>query len=254
LSEAERAARARAHFHAWARSMADVPALWWDFRCRVPARRCDVHGFEHVRAPRAAGRTVILLGAHSTAIEFGGVAVASHLPQAVMVNRMSDPVIDWLVRRVRDRYDGIVLERDAGLRPVLRAARIEGALYYAPDEDLGARDSVFVPFFGRPKATLATLGRLTQALDAAVVPMYAWYDTAARRYQVHLRPELTDFPSGDTESDARAMNEALEQLIELCPAQYLWSYRLFRTQPDGTRLRYPKRSSWRRYLRRRKRL
>lgn len=254
LSEAERDARGRAHFHAWARAMADIPALWWDFRCRVPERRCDVHGLEHVRAQQAEGRSVILLCAHSTAIEFGGVGVASSLPQAVLVNRLSDPVLEWLVRRVRDRYDGVVLERDAGLRRVLRAAREKGALFYAPDEDLGARDSIFVPFFGRPKATLATLGRLTQALDAAVVPMFAWYDTATRRYQVHLGAPLADFPSGDAEADARVMNATLEQLISLCPAQYVWSFRLFRTQPDGTRLRYPKRSAWRRHLRRRKRL
>ena len=44
LSAVERAARARAHFHAWARSMADQPALWWDFHCRVPERRCRIHG------------------------------------------------------------------------------------------------------------------------------------------------------------------------------------------------------------------
>lgn len=113
---------------------------------------------------------------------------------------------------------------------------------------------MFVPFFGRPKATLATLGRLAQALDAAVVPMYTWYDTAARRYRVHLGTPLADFPSGEAEADARAMNAALEELIALCPAQYVWGFRLFRTQPDGTRLQYPKRSPWRRHLRRRKRL
>ncbi len=254
LSEADRVTRARAHFHAWARAMADMPALWWDVRCRLPQRRCEIRGLEHVRAQQQAGRKVILLCAHSTAIEFGGVAVAARVPQAAMVNRLSDPVIDWLVRRVRDRCDGIVLERDAGLRPVLRAARYKGALFYSPDEDLGARDSVFVSFFDRPKATLATLGRLAQALGAAVVPMFTWYDAAARRYRVHLGAPLDDFPTGDAETDARAMNAALEELITLCPAQYVWSFRLFRTQPDGSRLQYPKRSAWRRHLRRRKRL
>ncbi|MEX2575094.1 MAG: lipid A biosynthesis acyltransferase [Halofilum sp. (in: g-proteobacteria)] len=254
LSETERAARARAYFHAWARAMADHAVLWWDFRCRVPARRCRVHGLEHVHAQRAAGRPVILLCAHSSAIDFGGVAVASAVPQAAMVNRLGNPVADWLVRGARDRYEGVLLEREQGLRPALRAAREEGVLFYSPDEDLGARDSVFVPFFGRAKATLSTLGRLARALDAAVVPMYAWYDAGERRYQVHLDAPLADFPTGDAEGDARAMNAALEQLIALCPEQYLWSYRLFRTQPDGTRLHYPKRSPWRRYLRRRKRL
>lgn len=254
LSSAERDARARAHFRAWARSMADQPALWWDRHRRLPARRCRVQGLERVRQQQAAGRSVILLCAHSSAIDFGGVAVASELRQAAFVNRLSNPVIDWLVRTARDRYEGTLLNRDEGLRPMLRAAREEGALFYSPDEDLGARDSVFVPFFGQPKATLATLGRLTQALDAAVVPMFAWYEPGERRYCVHLGAPLADFPSGDPTRDARVMNAALEGVIRLCPAQYLWHYRLFRTQPDGTRLRYPKRHPLRRQLRRRKRL
>lgn len=253
-SEAERAALARAHFHAWARTMADQPALWWDFHRRVPARRCRVDGLEHVREQRAAGRTVILLCAHSTAIDFGGIAVAAQVRQAAFVNRLKNPVLDWLVRVSRDRYEGVLLEREQGLRPMLKAARDEGALFYSPDEDFGARDSVFVPFFGQPKATLATLGRLAQALDAAVVPMYAWYDPSERRYRVHLAPPLADFPSGEPESDARAMNAALETQILHAPAQYLWRYRLFRTRPDGSRLEYPKRPKLWRQLRRRKRL
>lgn len=252
-SGAERAALARAHFHAWARAMIDQPALWWDFRCRVPARRCRIEGFEHVRAQREAGRTVILLCAHSTAIDFGGVAVAAHLRQAAFVNRLKDPVLDWLVRRSRDRYEGVLLERDQGLRPMLKAARQEGALFYSPDEDFGARDSVFVPFFGQPKATLATLGRLARALDAAVVPMYAWYEPSERRYRVNLAPPLADFPSGDIEADARAMNAALETQILRAPAQYLWRYRLFRTRADGSRLEYPKRGRrWYQLLRRKR--
>lgn len=253
-----RARRVRAHFHAWARSMADQPALWWDRHGRFPHRRCRVHGLEHIEAPRSAGRRVILLCAHSTAMEFGGIAVASVLPQVALVNKLGSPVLDWLVWRVRCPYGGVI-ERDAGLRSVLHAAREHGALFYAPDEDHGARDSVFVPFFGQPKATLATLGRLAKMLDAAVVPMYAWYDTDERRYQVKLDAPLEGFPTGDAHADALAMNRALERAIARCPAQYLWTYRLFRTRPDGTRLRYPRRRGrlrrrLRRQLRRRKRL
>lgn len=253
-SEAERAALAREHFHAWARAMVDQPALWWDVGCRLPGRRCRVDGLEHIRDQRAAGHTVILLCAHSTAIDFGGVAVADQLPQAGFVNRLKNPVLDWLVHVSRDRYEGVVLKRDQGLRPMLKAAREQGALFYAPDEDFGARDSVFVPFFGQPKATLATLGRLARALDAAVVPMYAWYEASERRYRVHLAAPLADFPSGDAETDARAMNAALEAQIMHAPAHYLWRYRLFRSRPDGSRLEYPKRSKLGRQLRRRKRL
>lgn len=253
LGDDARRERARAHFRAYARIMSDQASLWWDWRRRIPERRCRVHGLEHVQALRDAGERVILLNAHTIAIDFGGVALARGLPLVAIVRPVRNPVLDWIVARVRTRFGGELHTREAGMRPVIRAVRRGRCLYYSPDEDLGPRDSVFAPFFGQPKATLATLGRLAGLLDAHVVPVYTYYDAAAGYYQVHVRAPLADFPSGDAARDATHMNQALEQSISLCPAQYLWNYRIFRTRPDGSRMPYPRYRGWRRRLRRRRR-
>lgn len=253
LDDAERRALARAHFRAYARIMADQASLWWSQRGEFAERRCNLHGLQHVEAARSAGRPVILLNAHTVAIDCGGVAIANEVPVAAIVQQMSDPVLDWLVTRVRVRFGGELFTRDAGLRPVIRSVREGRCLYYSPDEDLGQRDSVFVPFFGQPKATLATLGRLARMTGASVIPVYTWYDAATGRYEVCLQPPLEDFPTGDVETDATRMNEALERSITLCPEQFLWNYRLFRTRPDGSRMPYPQHGRLRRALRRRRR-
>lgn len=250
LDDTERRALARAHFRAYARIMADQASLWWSRRGDFAERRCNLHGFEHVRAARSEGRPVILLNAHTVAIDCGGVAIAHELPVVAIVRPMSDPVLDWIVTRIRIRFGGELFTREAGLRPVIRSVREGRCLYYSPDEDLGQRDSVFVPFFGQPKATLATLGRLAQMTGARVVPVYTWYNTDTGRYEVCLQPPLDDFPTGDVTTDAARMNQALERSIALCPAQFLWNYRLFRTRPDGSRMPYPRHSRLRRTLRR----
>lgn len=239
LTPAQRRARARAHFRVYAQAMANQPAIWWDRRRRIPRARCDIDGLEHVRAARAGGRPVILLVAHTVVVEMGGIALADELQLAAVANELRNPVLDWVVRRARARYGPGLHARSAGLRPALRELRAGRALFYSADEDLGARNSVFVPFFGHPKATLATLGRLAGAVDAVVLPVYPTYDAASGRYRVYVRPPLADFPSGDAETDARAMNRALEECIALAPEQYLWSFRLFRTRADGTRMPYP---------------
>lgn len=249
-TESERQALARAHFRAYAQVMADQASLWWDWRGTIAERRCNVHGLDTVRAIEAAGGRVILLNAHTVAIDFGGIALSQHLPLAAIVKPLKDPVLDWIVLRVRARYHAALFPREAGMRPVVRALHRGRCLYYSPDEDLGPRDSVFAPFFGQPKATLATLGRLAQLLRARVVPVYTWYDASQRRYQVHLRPPLEDFPGDDPVADAARMNAELEQSIALCPSQYLWNYRIFRTRPDGSKLRYPGHRGLRNRLRR----
>jgi KDO2-lipid IV(A) lauroyltransferase len=41
------------------------------------------------------------------------------------------------------------------------------------------------------------------------------------------------FPSGDAEQDAAAMNRSLEQAIRRAPEQYWWVHRRFKDQPPG---------------------
>lgn len=256
LDEPERRRLARAHFRAYAQVMADQASLWWDWRGRFPGRHCVVHGEEHVRALRDQGTPIILLNAHTVAIDVGGITLTQHLSMVAIVRPIRDAVLDWVVTRVRTRFGARLYPRESGLRPVIRELRAGGCLYYSPDEDLGTRDSVFVPFFGRPKATLATLGRMAEMMRARVVPVYTYYDADRGAYQVCLQPPLEEFPSGDPEADATRMNEALERSIALCPEQFLWNYRLFRTRPDGSRMPYPRhgglRRAWRRRQRRRR--
>lgn len=237
-SDDERERLARAHFRAYGRALLDLPRLWWDRRGRVPARDCDVSGMEHIERAWAAGRSVILLSPHTVAVDFGGVALTPHFPMSSMANQLGHPVADWLVARGRANTGGTMFARDDGLRPVIRALRAGTVFYYMPDEDLGTRDSVFAPFFGQPKATLSTLGRLARIGDTAVIPINAWYAPENRRYEIAILPPLDGFPSGDELADATAMNQALEQVIRLRPEAYMWTFRLFRTQPDNGRSPY----------------
>lgn len=250
LDERERQARARAHFRAYAQVMADQARLWLDLRRRVPGRDCRVEGFEHIERERGRGRSVILLAPHCVAVELGGIALTPRVALSTMANRLQDPVLHWLVNHVRRRYGVRVWFREDGLRPAVRALRQGTVFYYMPDEDQGERDAVFAPFFGEPKATLNTLGRLARLSGAAVIPMMAWYDEDRHCYRVQLQPPLEGFPAGDAATDAARMNAALEQSIALCPAQYLWNYRIFRTRPDGSKMPYPGHRGLRRRLRR----
>ncbi len=231
-SERERDDLVRGHCHAFGRALVDLPRLWWDRKGRFGQRECSFRGLDIVRRHVEAGRSVILLNPHTVAVDFGGAALTQHFAMSTMFNPMGHPVADWLIARTRARY-GALFARDDGLRPVLRALRRGTVFYYMPDEDLGQRDSVFAPFFGHQKATLATLSRLARVGNTVVVPMVAFYDPGARRYEIMLLPTLENFPSGDDQADATAMNAALERAIRRRPEAYLWTFRLFRTRPDG---------------------
>ncbi len=228
---------AKRHFQAHAAALLDIPWVGLAPRARL-LRSVEIHGLEHYQAARAAGRAVILLTAHSSALDIGGIALSARLPMVSVFNPFKSDVADWLMFRIRTRFGLRLARREDGLRALIRATRAGDALYYIPDEDLGRQRTRFAEFFGQQKATVPALGRLARACDALVLPCYTWYLRGAGRYRVQLLPALAHEWCADAAADLRRMNAALEEMIGLCPEQYMWTLRLFKTRPDGQRSPY----------------
>ena len=103
---------------------------------------------------------------------------------------------------------------------------------YLPDQDFGARDSVFVPFFGVPTATITGMSRIARLTRARVVPVIPRRISAAQ-YELECFPAWDDFPSGDETEDARRMNAFIEERVREQPEQYFWLHKRFKTRPEG---------------------
>lgn len=74
---------------------------------------------------------------------------------------------------------------------------------------------------------------MAKLCKAHVVPLMSCYNSDSGRYEVHILPALQNFPTGDEEADALAMNRAIEALVTPQPEQYMWNLRLLKTQRDG---------------------
>ena len=232
LSVTERNDLVRKHFQAAALSLFDLPMLLF-----APARRLasfvNIDGAEHLGAAAQAEGKTILLTCHSCAIDVGGVAMSQSIPIIGFYKPFKNSFAEWLVYKWRTRFDLIMATRDQGLRPIVKAVRAGRFLYYPPDEDLGVERTIFASFFGQQKASIPVLGKLVRLCEAKVLPCYTWYDRSKHRYQVKVLPPLENFPQGDELTDTQTMNSVIEKLVTLHPEQYLWTYRMFKTRPDG---------------------
>jgi Kdo2-lipid IVA lauroyltransferase/acyltransferase len=166
--EAERRRIARRHFQAFARCLLEHGILWWSSKARVQ-RLVRIEGIEHWRA--VADRPVILLAPHFVGLDMGGIRLGSEYRVLSVYSRQKDPAFDAVLYRGRTRFVMPELySRQDGIRPVVRAMRRGLPFYYLPDMDFGGRDSIFVPFFGVPAATITGLARVARLTRAAVVP------------------------------------------------------------------------------------
>jgi KDO2-lipid IV(A) lauroyltransferase len=154
-----------------------------------------------------------------------------------MYSRQKNPLFDAFLREKRNRFGSVTLvSRQQGLRPVLRAMRKGLPLYYLPDMDLGARDSVFVPFFGVQAATVPALSRIVRLTGAVVLPCITEQLPGGAGYRVRIHPPWTGVPASgepDDAADALAMNAFIEAAVAGMPAQYHWLHKRFKTRPPG---------------------
>jgi KDO2-lipid IV(A) lauroyltransferase len=231
LSEREREALLRRHFRAFGRSLVEYGILWWSPKERVQ-RLVRVEGLENWQA--AAGKPVIWLAPHFVGLDMGGVRLTTEFPLVSIYSRQKHARFDRLLRHGRTRFgDTTLFSRQDGIRPVVKALRGGLPFYYLPDQDFGARDSLFVPFFGVPAATITGLSRLARATGALVVPCITRQLPGGAGYVLKFYPPWEDFPGTDIESDTRRMNEFIEARVREMPEQYFWLHKRFKTRPPG---------------------
>jgi len=229
---AQRSTLVQESFRSLARMLFET-AWSWSASDRFHRRVGRVEGLEHVRTATAEGGGVLAFTAHFTCLEIG----ARHAAQAIgggagMYRPLRSAVLEWYQNRSRAHYTERMIPKN-DLRAAVRYLRQGGVLWYAPDQDFGAKRSVFVPFFDIPTATLVATERLVELTGCRVVPMFPVYDRAARRYVVRFLPALDDFPSGDVARDLARINRSLEAQVRQAPEQYWWIHRRFKTRPPG---------------------
>jgi len=229
-SEAERIAVARRSFIAFAQSFIDR-AWVWHAPDAVVRQRIRLTGAVHeLRRPEAA----VLFAPHFYGMDAGGAAI---MQQAVarggsIYSPQSGAATDAWVRAGRERFGDVVLiNRRDGVKPVIKSLREGRYLYLLPDMDLGPEESLFVPFFGVPAATVPSLPRLARLGRARVVPTVT--RMTPQGYEVQVQPAWTDYPSEDVAADTALMNRRLEDWIRAMPEQYYWVHKRFKTRPAG---------------------
>jgi len=233
LDDRQRRRLAQAHFQVLARSMLERGMLWWSRPERLQ-RLIRVEGAETIRELLDAGRPIMLLAAHFVGLDAGGVGIAMRYDCAGLYAEQSSKVFNRLLYQGRKRFgDQLLLSRDENLRTIVRAMKTGRPFYYLPDVNFRTRDSIFVPFFGVPAATVSGLSRLSKLTGAAVVPCATRMLPGGQGYVVEVGRAWENYPTDDVEADTRRMNAWIEEVVRTMPEQYYWVHRRFKTRPAG---------------------
>ena len=228
LSPAARSELAKRHLMTIGRGLLELGVWWW----ASPQRIRRLVTIEHAeRLAIRDGRPLILFASHFAGLEAGGIRLGMEFDMVTVYAQAKDPVFERAMRRGCERFGTELISRREGLRKVLRPLRAGIPFYYFPDMDYGRKESIFVPFFGVPAATITGLSRLAKATGATVLPVIT--RMTDKGYVVSIGEPWEQFPTDDVVADTRRMNAFLETEIMKSPEQYFWLHKRFKTRPLG---------------------
>jgi len=208
----------------------ETALAWFGSNKKLPP--LTIHGKEHWQACHTAKKPILLLSAHFTCLEIAGRLTAEQLPITIVYRPQKIKFLDYVVQYYRQKiYTGIIA-RD-NLRQVIHCLKSAGTVWYTPDIDAGAHNSVFVPFFDIATATITTPARLAAHTGAICLGCFFYRKKDLSGYELFLTPPLENFPSGDALTDATRVNQLIEAAIKKSPAEYLWQYKRFKTRPNN---------------------
>ncbi len=201
----------------------------------------ELNGAEYLSSVLDSGKGAIVLGFHLTSLELGGNFLANHIPIAAMYRQHTNKYFEQAMCDGRLRNVTDVIERE-DVRTMIRGLKGGKAVWYAADQDYGARHSLFAPFFNISAATITATSRFVKLTGVPVIPMTHYRDKKSGKLIVQLHPQLKNFSEQDELTAATEINQFLEQFLIQHPAEYLWMHRRFKTRPEGEPALYEEKS------------
>ncbi|MBI3480390.1 MAG: lysophospholipid acyltransferase family protein [Nitrosomonadales bacterium] len=217
------------------KSIVELPWVWsrpLDQVCAT-VKSCD--GWEHIEAAQARGKGIILLTPHWGCFEVVGLYVGQRLPLTCLYRSPKQAWLEKIMRGGRERGLARLATADiSGVRVLFKALKRGEAIGLLPDQVPSQGEGEWVDFFSRPAYTMTLSGRLAQTSGATVLLSFAERLPHGSGYALRFEPLALDF----SQPVPAQINAALERVIAISPAQYLWSYNRYKVpggvMPPGT--------------------
>lgn len=238
LSATEQRTLLRKVMHSTGKSVIESSVALWG-PARQLKQRYSITGLEHIEAAQARGQGVLLVGCHFTTLDAAARILAFHVKYDMLYRKDPNPLLAYQLIKARESFAGNAIVR-SDTRQLIKNLRQGNVVWYAPDQDFGAKYSVFAPFFGVQAATVVGTARIAQLGKAVVIP-FAHYRDENNHYRIVIDAPLENYPTGDDVADATRINHIIETAIAKQPDQYLWVHRRFKTRPEGEPNLYAKR-------------
>ncbi len=221
-----------------AKTLAEMPGIWTGQHQQWIDNVVPGVGGGLLEKAIAEGKGVIVIGPHQGNWEIALQYLSSLAKVTSPYRAPKLDFLDGLIKQGRGAGGATLVEATPkgvkALFGALRRGEVVAMLADQQPKAAGKHGSVFAPFFGYPALTGVLASRLAYKTNASVLFWFVERLPDAKGY----RGNWFSAPEGVADAEpvvaATAMNAGLELCVRQCPEQYLWSYKRFDRQPNGS--------------------
>ncbi|MCW8945376.1 MAG: lysophospholipid acyltransferase family protein [Sedimenticola sp.] len=237
LSTAEQGALLKNSMIESAKGLVEMPIVWASEPSRWIDRVLPGEGEGLFGEAISAGKGIIAVGPHLGNWEVGLHYLTSLAKVTAIYRPPRQAALDTLLKQGRSQGGAtLVPATPQGVKSLYSALRQGEMMALLADQQpkaAGRQGGVYAPFFGHPALTMVLVGRLARKTGAPVLFWFMERLPRSKGYKIHWFRAPEGIMSDDPDVTAAALNQGLEQCIRQAPAQYLWSYKRFASQPEG---------------------
>jgi Kdo2-lipid IVA lauroyltransferase/acyltransferase len=194
----------------------------------------EMEGLEYFEAGIAQGKGLLTIIAHFGNWELMPVTAPLFLKPSYIVYRPLDsPVLDNMVEHVRTMNGNEMIQKGGSGKRIMELLKENHSIGILSDQNVAAREGVFVNFFGRPACTGVGLAVLALRSGAPVLPMFMARQKTGK-YKFILKPLVEISQTGDYEKDllenTQRFTKVVEDVVREYPDQWFWIHQRWKTK------------------------
>ena len=218
----------RRNFRHMGRSVTELNKLLFGLARKIIAS-VSLEGMENYERAEAKGKGVIIVGGHCGNWELM-ISLASMIENNFygVVRKQSNPYMNSLIVRTRERFGSRIIYKQGALRAFLKALKACDTVGVAVDQ-AAQNEGVRIDFLGAPAWTTRMPAILAKRTGAAVVPVFN-YRKPDGSFTTYALPEVEI--TGDELEDTKRISASVEDFIRKHPEQWLWIHRRWKHQDN----------------------
>ncbi len=213
---------------------AELGAAWcWSYQRLAPLLK-EVKGQALLDNANAQNKGILFLAPHMGNWELIGPIVSAQHTATFLYRPPNVPSVESFMIHARARFGATLAPTNLrGVRTLIKALKNQEATVILPDQDPGESGGVYAPFYGRPARTMTLVSKLIQKTDCIALFIVLERLPKAQGFCLHYLPADPKIASPNEQEATTALNQGIEQCIQIAPEQYLWGYKRYRKPPKS---------------------